>query len=88
MFLVQKNREIVYENIAIKYDMGFVNLELHSLRKCLPYIRKCEKRDIILNYYSQESEYLVSEDLYWIEKHVGEIRYLGIWEQEEKNINE
>lgn len=68
--------------------MGFVNLELHPLRKCLPYIRKCEKRDIILNYYSQESEHLVSEDLYWIEKHVGEIRYLGIWEQEEKNINE
>lgn len=84
IFLVQKNNNLIYQNIAIKFNMGFINLEKKGLRSCESYVRKCGKRDIILAYYSRQDDHLISEDLYWIEKHLGDIRYLGIWHPEEK----
>jgi hypothetical protein len=41
-----------------------------------------------LCYYNQEEEKLVSEDLYWIEKNIGTIRYLAINEPEELAAHE
>jgi hypothetical protein len=51
----------------------------------LPKIRKIPNKDLILCFYYQEEEKLVSEDLYWIEKNIGNIRYLAINEPEEIN---
>jgi hypothetical protein len=58
------------------------------LRESLPKIRKIPNRNLILCFYHQEEEKLVSEDLYWIEKNVGSIRYLAINEPEEINEHE
>lgn len=33
IFLIKKNNQRIYHNIAIKYDMGFVNLDMHTLRE-------------------------------------------------------
>lgn len=79
IFLTQRNIHLVYQNIAIRHNMGFINLAKIPLRECGPLVRKCGKRDIILCYYGQSDEKLVSDDMYWIEKNLGEIRYLGIW---------
>ena len=68
--------------------MGFINLMRVPLRECAALVRKCGKRDVILCYYGQSEEKLICEDMYWIEKYLGEIRYLGIWEPEPTEINE
>lgn len=39
-------------------------------------------------FYYQEEEKLVSEDLYWIEKNIGNIKYLAINEPEEISESE
>lgn len=85
VFLVQRNNNVVYQNIAIKYDMGFISLNKMRLRDSLDYKNKCKKREIIICNHGHEKKRLVSEDLYWIEKNFGEIRYLGIWRPEEKS---
>ncbi len=32
IFLVQRNNHLVYQNLAIRYNMGFVNLGMNNLR--------------------------------------------------------
>ena len=59
--------------------MGFINLHRNPLRGTLPLIRQIKKRDIILCYYHPQEENMVSEDIYWIEKNVGNVRYLGVF---------
>lgn len=88
VFLVQVNNSLVYQSLAIKYDMGFVNLNRIRLRDCLPYVAKCQKRDIILCSHGHEKKRMVSEDLYWIEKNIGDIRYVGNCKHEDKNVHE
>lgn len=68
--------------------MGFFNLRDKKLKSCLQYVQKCDKRDIIICNYACDSEKMVSQDLYWIEKNLGEIRYLGIWNPEPKEIKQ
>lgn len=68
--------------------MGFVNLREKNLKSCLPLVKSCDRRDIIICNYTQDTEKLTSEDLYWIEKNLGEIRYLGIWVPEKKDCKE
>lgn len=43
---------------------------------------------MILNYYAEKEDKLVVEDLHWIEKHLGEIRYVGIAVSEAKESAE
>ncbi len=31
---------------------------------------------------------MVREDLYWLEKNIGKVRYLAVWHGEEKTYNE
>jgi hypothetical protein len=50
---VQRNNHLVYQNIAIKYNMGFINLGKNPLRECASLVKKCGKRDVILCYYGQ-----------------------------------
>jgi hypothetical protein len=58
------------------------------LRENLQQIKKISNKNVVLCYYHQEEEKLVSEDLYWIEKNIGTIRYLAINEPEELNAHE
>ena len=81
---MQKNNSTVYQSLAIKYDMGFISLNKTRLRECLDYVSKCKKRDIIICHHGHEKKRLASEDLYWIEKNIGNIRYLAIWNPEDK----
>ena len=62
--------------------MTFINLYNTKLRDCLPLIKKSNKKDVVLCYYAQQEERLISEDVYWIEKNIGDIRYLSIWNVE------
>lgn len=85
IYLIQSNSTLVYQNIAIKHDLCFINLRINSLKgESQHIIKKNRKRDVVLCYYNSayDSTKLISEDLYWIEKHLGAIRYLGIWEEE------
>ena len=66
--------------------MGFINLNRKRLRDCLDDIKKMNKRDIIICHHGHERKRLASEDLFWIEKYIGNIRYLGIWNPENKDI--
>jgi hypothetical protein len=68
--------------------LGFVNLDIIKLRDCAETVKKLKKKDVILCYYSQVEEKLVSDDLYWIEKNLGDIRYLSITIPEIKEIND
>lgn len=68
--------------------MGYINLSTNKLRNTGKIVKDCGKQNIILNYFEEEDERLISEDLYWIEKNLGEIRYVGIAVPEEKAINE
>lgn len=68
--------------------MGFISLNKMRLRDCLDYKNSCKKRDIIICHHGHEKKRLISEDLYWIEKNIGDIRYLGIWNPENKEIVE
>ena len=79
---------MVYQNLALRHDMAFINLNKMRLRDCLDLKNKCKKRDIIICHHGHEKKRLASEDLYWIEKNIGDIRYLGIWMPEEKNCVE
>ena len=71
IYLVQRNNNLMYQNIALKNDLGFINLRINKLRDCCNLVKNCKRRDIILCYYEQTSEKLVSDDLYWIEKNLG-----------------
>ena len=53
VFLVQNHQSLVFQNIAIKHNMTFINLYTNKLKDCLPAIKKSNKRDIILCYYAQ-----------------------------------
>lgn len=53
IFLVQRNNHLVYQNIAIRYNLGFINLNITPLRDCALIARKCGKRDIIICQYGQ-----------------------------------
>lgn len=66
--------------------MGFISLARVPLRECAHLVRKCGKRDVIVCYYGQTDENLICEDMYWIEKNLGEVRYLGIYEPEKIEI--
>ena len=66
--------------------MGYINLSTNKLRDTAKIVKCCGKQNIILNYFEEEDERLISEDLYWIEKNLGEIRYVGIAVPEEKTI--
>ncbi len=88
MFLVQSNPTLVYQNIAIRYNCCLINLAIYNLEQAKKIAKSCGKRDVIIANYRQTEDKLVSEDLYWIEKNIGKIRYLSIWQGEEKTFVE
>ena len=66
IFLVQKNNHMAYQNIAIKYNLGYVNLSAMKLKECCEKVKCCGSKNVILNNYSETDERFISEDLYWI----------------------
>ena len=56
-----------------------INLAINSLEEARKIAKNTDKKDVIIFNYRQTDDKLVSEDLYWIEKNIGKIRYLGIW---------
>lgn len=88
VYLVQMHPGILFQNIAIEYCMDFVNLIKYKLKESLNLIKKSNNRDVILCYYRQEDERLISEDMHWIEKNIGSVRYIGVWHNETKEIKE
>ena len=68
--------------------MGFINLSINKLEECCQIVKNCGKRDIIICGYQPGESKMVSQEMYWIEKNLGEIRYLGIWNPEQKEIKE
>ena len=86
--MVQENNHLTYQNIAIKHNMGFINIRTTELADCEKLVKGCGRRDVILCCYRNGEDSIVSKELYWIEKHLGEIRYLGIWNPEDRQIKE
>lgn len=82
VYLVQDNNTLLYQNLAIKHNFGFFNLQKYSIKEVADLIRKGNYRDVILCNYRQASEDMISKDFYWIERHIGNIRYLSIWSRE------
>lgn len=66
--------------------MGFLNLKQVKLHNSRALVQLMKTRDIVLCHYSQPECSMISEDLYWIEKNIGEIRYVAIWNHEAKLI--
>lgn len=64
--MVQKNPTLIFQNIAIRYNCCFINLDKYTLSEAKNIIRNSKNRDIIVGNYSQTEDKLVSEDLYWI----------------------
>lgn len=79
IFLVQNNNTNVYQNIALRYGLGFVNLSKQSLRDCDTVLKSLNKQNIIISNHGSEKGRNASEDVFWIEKNLGDVRYLGIW---------
>ena len=82
VFLVQNNPTTLYQNIAIRYGVGFFDLRKSAVQEISTAVRKGHFRDIILCNYMQDIYNLVCEDFYEIEKHIGCIKYLGVWNSE------
>lgn len=82
VFLVQDNGSLLYQNIAIRQNLGYFNLRRQSLKEVAELVRKGQYRDVILCNYAQNHDQLICEDFYWIEKHIGTIRYLSVWTPE------
>lgn len=77
--MVQSNPSLIYQNIAIRHNCCLINLAINSLEEARKIAKNTDKKDVIIFNYRQTDDKLVSEDLYWIEKNIGKIRYLGIW---------
>ena len=56
----------------------------YRLRDIAGVVKDSNKRDIIICNHGHEKKRIASEDLYWVERNLGEIRYLAIWESETK----
>jgi hypothetical protein len=53
IYLIQSNNTLVYQNIAIRYNLGFINLNNYKLKDCKSIAKKNKKRDIIVCNYNQ-----------------------------------
>jgi L-ribulose-5-phosphate 3-epimerase UlaE len=80
VYLVQEHSGSAFQNVALKYGYGCVNLHSVNLRNILPLIMKNPSKNLIICYYKQTEEKMISDDLYWIEKNIGSIKYLAIWQ--------
>lgn len=53
IFLAQKNNHFAFQNIAIRYNMGYTNLLTHKLNDCCDFVKNCGFKNVILNCYGQ-----------------------------------
>jgi hypothetical protein len=88
VYLIQENGTFLYENMAIRHNIGYFNFEMYNLQTIADFIRKGTFRDVILCDYTQNNQDLISKDFYWIERHIGSIRFLSIWANENGEIHE
>ena len=64
VFLVQENNTLLYQNIAVKYNLGFFDLKKESLKDIAVSIRKGNYRNVLLCNYSQQHDHLVCQDFH------------------------
>jgi hypothetical protein len=83
VYLVQDNFSLLYQNLAIRHNFAFFNLYKFSLQEIAEFVRKGSFRDVVIGNYRQNQQDLICKDFYWIEKNIGPIRYLGVWEAED-----
>jgi hypothetical protein len=88
VYLIQDNNTLLYQNLAIKHNFGYFNLQRYSLKDIADFVRKGSFRDVILCNYRQIDEDLISKDFYWIERNIGTVRYLSIWSGEKAESND
>ena len=53
IFLIQTNQTTLFQNIAIRYNMGYYDLRRESLEDVAIGVRLSEDRNIIISNYSQ-----------------------------------
>ena len=82
VFLVQFNNTTLFQNIAIRYNLGYYDLRITTIDQIGVSVRTGEDRDIIISNYTPSFDGLVCEDFNEIEKKVGTVRYLGVWNNE------
>lgn len=63
--------------------MDLIEIGNSDLRGIQNRVNECQQRDILLYGYSLRDN-LISDDISWIEKNVGTIRYVAVWSEEEK----
>jgi hypothetical protein len=82
VYIVAENSSasnILFLNIALKYNMTIFDLSNTDVRNIIPLLsNKSIQRDILLYNYSAKDR-LISDDLYFIEKNIGSIRFVGVW---------
>jgi len=66
IFFVQLNHTNVFQNIALKFGLGFINLNKYRLRDCASLVKACNSKDIILCNHGHEKKRNASEDVYWV----------------------
>lgn len=62
VFLIQNNHTNLYQNLAVRYNMGFYDLRRESLEQIAMSVRTGDDRNIILCNYLQGNETLVCQD--------------------------
>ena len=87
MYLIQENNTLLFQNLAIINNFGFYNLRTHRVEEIVELVKKGSHRDVIICNYSSDSSELICQDFYQIEKHIGEIRYLAVWSDEDHHAH-
>lgn len=68
--------------------MTIFDLSNTDVRNIIPLLsNKSIQRDILLYNYSAKDR-LISDDLYFIEKNIGSIRFVGVWGVEQKQFKD
>jgi hypothetical protein len=82
VFLVQDTPSLLFQNLSIRHGLGYFDCYKFSLSDIADRVRSGTFRDIVIGSYRQAGQELICKDFYWIEKHIGPIRYLAVFNPE------
>ena len=88
VYLIQDNNSLVYQNLAIQEGMGYFSLARWTIDEVARRVKQGSFRDVILGSYAQNVDQLICDDFYNIEKNIGNIRYLSVWNEQEIQAND
>ena len=87
VFLIQENFTNLFQNISVRHNLDYFDLKRESIPQIAAAIRKGNCRNVVLGNYKADTD-LVCQDFSDIERHIGTIRYLAIWDPEDKECKD